>query len=146
MLIIVSFFNALQFFSRIKLYHLHYKSDKVTSPNAAFVDKELDFSPLEPPPLLSRIISWFIQQLSAFWRFLLALDPPKVANGGGGGMTRRVQQLSIWNPGEFEMHLFKVYSPVHAFMWLATRRDNWILMSFIMIITSIEVVTFDNIP
>ncbi|KAJ7452403.1 hypothetical protein B0H11DRAFT_1741785 [Mycena galericulata] len=123
--------NTIYLFSRIKLYRLHLRPDPVSSPNAKFVAAQLDFQPLEPPPLTSRIMKslWF--GFSASWRFLLGMQPPAYSIPPAG-KAARVQQLEVWTPGELEMTLFNVYSPVHVFLWMATGSSNWILMFFIM--------------
>lgn len=53
--------------------------------------------------------------------------------------TTRVHQLSVWNPGELELELFSLYSPIHALLWLATSSANWMLMLFIMGFTGVQV-------
>ncbi|KAJ6630811.1 hypothetical protein B0H10DRAFT_1773890 [Mycena sp. CBHHK59/15] len=123
--------NTIYLFSRIKLYRLHLRPDPVSSPNAKFVSAQLDFQPLEPPPLTTRIRTslWF--GFSTSWRFLLGMKPP-VFPTLPPGKTARVQQLEVWTPGELEMMLFNVYSPVHALLWMATGSSNWMLMLLIM--------------
>lgn len=56
-----------------------------------------------------------------------------------GARVERVQQLSVWEPGELEMRLFSVYSPAHAFLWVATTGSNWIVMFIIMGIVGLQV-------
>jgi hypothetical protein len=123
--------NAIYLFSRIKLYRLHLRPDPVSSPNAKFVAAQLDFQPLEPPPLTARIRKslWF--GFSASWRFLLGMQPP-VYNTAPPAKTARVQQLEVWTPGDLELMLFNVYSPVHVFLWMATGSSNWMMMVFVM--------------
>ncbi|TDL27480.1 hypothetical protein BD410DRAFT_422718 [Rickenella mellea] len=134
-LISVSLINTLNFFTRIKLYNLHLRNDPVSSPNAAFISTELDFSPLEPPPLTMRFLTWLSDTFSSSWRFLLNFKPPPPPRSA---KTHRVQQLSVWIPGELERKLFTLYSPVHSFLWIATNWSNWILMLSIMAITSAQ--------
>ncbi|KAJ7449819.1 hypothetical protein FB451DRAFT_1286656 [Mycena latifolia] len=123
--------NAIYLFSRIKLYRLHLRPDPVSSPNAKFVAAQLDFQPLEPPPLTTRIMTSFWFGFSVSWRFLLGMQPP-VPVVLPPGKKARVQQLEVWTPGELEMMLFNVYSPAHVFLWMATGSSNWMLMIFIM--------------
>ncbi|KAJ7685194.1 hypothetical protein DFH06DRAFT_1157786 [Mycena polygramma] len=123
--------NTIYLFSRIKLYRLHLRPDPVSSPNAKFVAAQLDFQPLEPPPLTSRITKSLWYGFSASWRFLLGMQPPVFSPPPPGKMAR-VQQLEVWTPGELELMLFNVYSPVHVFLWMATGSSNWMLMLFIM--------------
>ncbi|KAJ7774601.1 hypothetical protein DFH07DRAFT_800165 [Mycena maculata] len=123
--------NTIYFFSRIKLYRLHLRQDPVSSPNAKFVAAQLDFQPLAPPPLTSRILKALWLGFSASWRFLLGMQPPAYSTLPPG-KTARVQQLEVWEPGELEMTLFNVYSPAHAFLWMGTGSSNWILMFFVM--------------
>ncbi|KAJ6547572.1 hypothetical protein B0H19DRAFT_1266485 [Mycena capillaripes] len=130
-LLAVAVLNTIYLFSRIKLYRLHLRPDPVSSPNAKFVAAQLDFQPLEPPPLTSRIIKslWF--GFSTSWRFLLGMKPP-VFTPPLPKRTARVQQLEVWTPGELELMLFNVYSPAHVFLWMATGSSNWMLMIFVM--------------
>ncbi|KAJ7905500.1 hypothetical protein B0H14DRAFT_2660532 [Mycena olivaceomarginata] len=123
--------NTVYLFTRIKLYRLHHRPDPVSSPNAKFVAAQLDFQPLEPPPLRTRLAKslWF--GFSTSWRFLLGMQPP-VYNAAPPNKTARVQQLEVWSPGELELMLFNVYSPAHVFLWMATGSSNWMLMMFIM--------------
>ncbi|KAJ7774835.1 hypothetical protein B0H16DRAFT_1508632 [Mycena metata] len=127
----VAVLNAVYLFSRIKLYRLHMRPDPVSSPNAKFVAAQLDFQPLEPPPLSSRIRKSLWYGFSASWRFLLGMRPPTLPTVPAA-KTARVQQLEVWTPGELELTLFNVYSPVHVFLWMATGSSNWMLMLFIM--------------
>ena len=52
-----------------------------------------------------------------------------------------MQALEVWTPGELEMALFGIYSPVHTLLWTATTGANWILMFFIMFIVGVQVRT-----
>lgn len=140
-LILSSFLIAFRLFSQIKLYNLHYRSDPVNSPHATFVSTELDFSPLEAPSATYRIFCWLGYQFSVSWRFLFNFKPP-APRTVDGARVERVQQLSVWTPGELEMHLFAVYSPAHAFLWMATTGSNWIVMFTIMAIIGIQVRPF----
>lgn len=56
--------------------------------------------------------------------------------------TERVQQLSVWTPGELELHLISVYSPAHSLMWMVTTGSNWILMFTIMGVVGLQVSGF----
>lgn len=44
----------------------------------------------------------------------------------------KVQQLEVWVPGEMELTLFCIYSPIHALLWMATTSANWMLMFLVM--------------
>ncbi|RDB21044.1 hypothetical protein Hypma_011610 [Hypsizygus marmoreus] len=131
LLIAASFLNAVYLFTRIKLYRLHHRPDPVSSPNARFVSADLDFEPLEPPSLASRLRSAASYAFSYSWRFLLNMKPP-TRPGQQPGRTSRVQQLEVWSPGQFETVLFSIYSPAHAFLWMATGSANWIVMLVVM--------------
>ncbi|TFY71200.1 hypothetical protein EVG20_g1812 [Dentipellis fragilis] len=48
------------------------------------------------------------------------------------GAGDRVQELEVWTPGDFELMLFSVYSPVHALLWMCWNSGNWIKMAFVM--------------
>ncbi|KAJ7632629.1 hypothetical protein FB45DRAFT_912982 [Roridomyces roridus] len=136
LLVTAAVLNTVYLFSRIKLYRLHLRPDPVSSPNAKFVPANLDFQPLEPPPLTSRMIKSFMHGFSVSWRFLLGFQPP--VSPPAPSVKTRVQQLEVWTPGELEMTLFNVYSPVHAFLWMATGSSNWILMILIMGLVGVQ--------
>jgi len=127
LLFLASFANAIYAFTRIKLYRFYRRHEPVSSPNSRFVAADLD---LEPPSLLSRLGSGAWWSFLAFWRFLLGMKPPapKIPSRS----TPRVQQLEMWTPGELEMTLFGIYSPVHSMLWMATTSSNWIIMFIIM--------------
>ncbi|KAF9069608.1 hypothetical protein BDP27DRAFT_1383114 [Rhodocollybia butyracea] len=126
-----SIVNAIYAFTRIKLYRLYRKDDPVSSPNAKFVDSDdLDFDKLEPPSLMVRFRTGSWRAFISFWRFLLGLKPAKTMPPTRN--TTRVQQLEIWTPGDLEMMLFNIYSPVHSLLWIATNSSNWIIMLLIM--------------
>ncbi|KAG6818107.1 hypothetical protein H0H87_000012 [Tephrocybe sp. NHM501043] len=131
LLIAAAFLNAVYLFTRIKLYRLHQRTEPVSSPSARFVSAQLDFEPLEVPSLVSRIRSGLWYGISYFWRFLLGMTLP-TRGGQAGGRTARVQQMEVWSPGELEMVVFTVYSPAHAFLWMATGWTNWIAMMVVM--------------
>ncbi|KIK57819.1 hypothetical protein GYMLUDRAFT_46023 [Collybiopsis luxurians FD-317 M1] len=130
-LVSLSVVNAVYTFTRIKLYRLHRRDEPVSSPNAKFVDSDdLDFDKLEPPSLAVRFQNGAWSAFIAFWRFLLGMKPSTTAQPLR--KSSRVQQLQIWTPGELEMMLFDIYSPVHALLWMATNSSNWIIMLVIM--------------
>ncbi|KAI5122965.1 hypothetical protein M0805_006844 [Coniferiporia weirii] len=136
-LILSSFFNAFRLFSRVKVYSLHHRPDLVNSPRASFVSTQLDLSPAEAPSTFYRVFSWLAHQFSVSWRFLFNFKPPapRVIEGA---RFERVQQLNVWLPGELELHLFTVFSPAHAFLWMGTTGANWIVMFTIMAIVGLQ--------
>ncbi|KAJ4487945.1 hypothetical protein J3R30DRAFT_3432367 [Lentinula aciculospora] len=131
-LLAASLTNAVYTFTRIRLYRLHRRIEPVSSPNAKFVDSDdVDFDNLDPPSLAVRFRAGAWNAFIAFWRFLLGLKPSTKLPSSTRKSTR-VQQLEIWTPGDLEMMLFNIYSPVHALLWIATNSSNWIIMLFIM--------------
>ena len=145
-LIVASFLNAIYLFTRIRIYRLHHHPEPISSPNARFVSEQLDFEPLKVPSLGSRVRSavWF--GFSCSWRFLLGFQlPPR--SGQLPGKTARVQQLEVWSPGQFEMVLFTLYSPAHAFLWMATGTTNWMAMGIVMGLVGAQVsLVTDTVP
>jgi Protein of unknown function (DUF2418) len=133
----ISVLNTIYLFSRIRLYRLHHRHEPVSSPNAAFVSAQLDFEPLLPPSLASRIREGAWSAFSSFWRFLFGLEamPPQPL----AGKMARVQQMNVWFPGELEMRLFSLYSPAHALLWMATTSANWMLTLVIMGMVGVQV-------
>ncbi|KAJ7582702.1 hypothetical protein C8J56DRAFT_227715 [Mycena floridula] len=134
-LIAASVLNALYLFTRSKIYRLHRQSDPVSSPNAKFVAQDLDFAPLTPPSLASRLSGGLWNSFILFWRFLLGL---KAAPLRPSRTSQKVQELLVWTPGELEMRLFCVYSPVHSLLWMGTGSANWMLMGIIMGIVGVQ--------
>jgi hypothetical protein len=51
----------------------------------------------------------------------------------------RVQELEVWTPGEGELMLFCVYSPIHVFLWMLWNTGNWIMMAAVMAAVSFQV-------
>lgn len=123
-------FNAFYFFTRTRLYQLNMASDPVSSPHAKFVRRESS-PPPPPPPRRGAIIFSILHNLwrgfAVSVRFLLNMSPPKDRQMAS---TRyeKVQQLEVWTPEELPMMLLAIYSPVHAWLWLAFSSANWILM------------------
>jgi hypothetical protein len=76
----------------------------------------------------------------AFWRFLLGITPSSSPGSSAYGGTR-VQELEVWTPGEGELMLFCVYSPVHVFLWMLWNAGNWIMMAAVMVGVSFQVRT-----
>jgi len=130
-LLLAAFYTAFKLFTTFKTYDMHLQKDPVASPRASFVSAKFDREPAEEISITRRILRWIGYSWSVSWRFLFNMKPPvgrleNIAN------SNRVQQLNVWNPGEFESHLFTIYSPVHALLWMATSFSNWILMFIIM--------------
>lgn len=132
LLFLAPFLNAFYLFTRIKVYRLARQADPVSSPNAKFVPRDFD---LDVPSLTSRLShgAWFL--FVEFWRFLLGLKP---STSSSQIRVDRIQQLEIWAPGDIELNLFCVYSPVHPLIWRGTNSSNWILMFFIMGIVGLQ--------
>jgi hypothetical protein len=140
-IISVSCANAVRMFMSIKLYHMHRQPDPVSSPRASFVPVDLDFSPLQPPTMWTRMRDGAWDGLLTFWRFLFKVGVSKNGSPSNSG-PHRVQQLEVWAPGETEIALFCIYSPVHAFLWMATTGSNWVLMCFVMVGVAVQLQAF----
>ncbi|KAH9997268.1 hypothetical protein BJV77DRAFT_1065334 [Russula vinacea] len=125
--------NALFLFTHTKLYHLFLQPDPVASPHARFVSV-----PTDPPALMSRLRTHAWGVFLAFWRFLLGITPSSSPGSSAYGGTR-VQELEVWTPGEGELMLFCVYSPVHVFLWMLWNAGNWIMMAAVMVGVSFQV-------
>jgi len=134
-LIIAASLNTLFLFTHTKLYHLFLQPDPVVSPHARFVSV-----PTNPPALASRVRTHTWGVFLAFWRFLLGITPSSSPGNSAYGGTR-VQELEVWTPGEGELMLFCVYSPVHVFLWMLWNAGNWIMMAAIMVGVSFQVRT-----
>ncbi|KAK2466909.1 hypothetical protein APHAL10511_001167 [Amanita phalloides] len=137
LLIAVSFANAVYLFSRTRVYRLHHQPDPISSPNAKFISANFDIEPEVPVPFTKHISSGVWHAFVYFWRFLLGIRQPASLNTLSGKATR-VQELQVWNPGELELILFSIYSPVHPFLWMATGTTNWILMICVMFLVSFQ--------
>lgn len=138
LLVFGSVFNTAYLFSRTRIYQFHKRVDPLSSPNARTVAAELDFEPLKPPSLGAQLRSGAWYAFSYSWRWLLGMKPPSM-NKPLPPKTAKVQQLSVWSPGDLELELFSLYSPIHALLWFATSSANWILMLFIMGLTGVQV-------
>lgn len=139
-LLLASFFTAFKLFTAFKTYNMHLQNDPVASPRASFVSSRFDREPVERPSIFRRVLGWVGHSWSISWRFFFNMKPP-VGRLGNFANSERVQQLNVWNPGAFELHLFAIYSPVHALLWMATSFSNWILMFIIMGIVGTQACT-----
>ncbi|KAF7789505.1 hypothetical protein EIP86_000451 [Pleurotus ostreatoroseus] len=140
-LVAAALVNTAYLFTRTRLYTLRYADEPVSSPNAKFVSREhtpaADDDPDAPRTgLARRVLQHLWTALVLFVRFLLNLTPPK---GREVRTAERVQVLEKWDPREFEMVLFAIYSPVHTLLWLAFTSANWIIVFTIMALVSVQV-------
>lgn len=139
-LIVATIINTAYLFTRTRLYTLHLADDLVSSPNAKFISRERTPVPEEGDGPQTGLVRRVLQQLWAgtvlFARFLLNLTPPKSQEVRS---AERVQVLEKWDPREFEMVLFSIYSPVHALLWLTLTSANWILVMTMMAAVSFQV-------
>ena len=153
--------NTLYLFTRTRTYYLNLANEPVSSPHASFIKRprgpsrtssssspNSDDDPFQSRSVPSLAWSFLVSFLRALWRFLvvsvrflLNLSPPKTRPPQPWEEDERVQALEVWTPGELEMALFGIYSPVHALLWMATTGANWILMFFIMFIVGVQVRT-----
>jgi hypothetical protein len=138
MLIVAAFGNAAYLFSRTRKYHFHRKQEMMSSPNAKFVSKEWDQLRAPTKALWKRGLSVGWRLFVMTWRFLLNLSPPQTLVSPNSNSSK-VQELEVWTPGDLELQLFSLYSPVHAFLWLATNGSNWIMMLISMGLLTITV-------
>ncbi|TFK29946.1 hypothetical protein FA15DRAFT_630701 [Coprinopsis marcescibilis] len=125
--IVTAFANVAYLFTRTRKYHFHSRQDPISSPNAKFVSKDWDQVKTPPRALWKRILSFTWWGFVSFWRFLLNMQPPLPTMKNASPATR-VQELEVWSPGELNLRIFSLWSPVHAFLWLATTSTNWIPM------------------
>ncbi|KAI0093526.1 hypothetical protein BDY19DRAFT_861168, partial [Irpex rosettiformis] len=144
LLILISVGNAFRLFTRTRMYYLTLAADPVSSPHAKFISRENtpqkeveDPSPSSSSSssraaLAVTIIKHLWHAFTISLHFLLNMTPPKDRQTTRVGNTDRVQQLQVWTPGELEMVLFSIYSPVHALLWIAFTSANWIIMTAIM--------------
>ncbi|KAI0341814.1 hypothetical protein BDW22DRAFT_1396666 [Trametopsis cervina] len=135
--------NAFYLFTRTRLYQLTLATDPVSSPHAKFVAREQtphkETIPLSRGALSLRIMAHLWHAFLVSLRFLLNMTPPKDKQIVRNGNTDRVQQLQVWTPGELEMALFSIYSPVHALLWMAFTSSNWIIMTIVMGVVSMQI-------
>ena len=141
LLFLASIVNTFYFFTRTRLYQLNMATDPVASPHAKFVRRE--DTPEPAPPLKRGAFLVFMfrscwRALALSVRFLLNMSPPKDRQVASM-RYERVQQLEVWTPGEFEITLFSIYSPVHAFLWMALTSANWIITGIIMFLVGVQV-------
>ncbi|OCH85309.1 hypothetical protein OBBRIDRAFT_798308 [Obba rivulosa] len=136
-----SVLNALYLFSRRRTYQLNLAPDPVASPNAKFVSRTDSPAPSDAHelPTRRRLSALLLALLGALWRalvasvrFLLNIAPP-VEKLAAARMDAKVQALEVWTPGEMELSLFTIYSPVHALLWLVLTSANWMLVAFVML-------------
>lgn len=145
LLVSASLLNAFYVFTQTRMYQLTLATDPVASPHAKFVprdrtpQKEEVSKPSSRAALLLTVLAHMYRAFTISFRFLLNMTPPKDKQLPRNGSVERVQQLQVWTPGEIEMALFALYSPVHALLWMALTSANWILLAFIMVAVSMQV-------
>lgn len=140
----MSLLNTLRLFTQTRIYQLNLAKDQVSSPNATFVPRADTL--YESEPFERSITTRFMSFLRLAWRgfsvsvrFLFNLTPPKDKQTIIGSRTERVQQLEVWMPGELEMRLFSIYSPVHALLWTCTTGSNLAVMCLVMFLVGVQV-------
>ncbi|KAH8833620.1 hypothetical protein DL96DRAFT_1703270 [Flagelloscypha sp. PMI_526] len=138
LLVLGSLLNTAYLFTRVKLYRLHLQADPVASPNARFVERDLDYERLEPSPMWKQVVSLLWRGFKISWCFLLGIAPPPES---AAPTISLIQQLEVWTPGEFETTLFCVYSPAHCLMWMATNSSNWMMMFIVMGVVGVQIHT-----
>ena len=131
--------NASYLFSRTRKYHFHQRQDIIASPNAKFVSKDWDTETVVQKTLWKRVLSGLWWCISASFRFLLNMSPPSTTPTSKTHSNAKVQELDVWAPGDLELQLFSLYSPVHSLLWLATGVSNWIVMLMSMGLLTIMV-------
>ncbi|PSR94100.1 hypothetical protein PHLCEN_2v4528 [Hermanssonia centrifuga] len=140
LLVFGSLGNAFYLFTRTRVYQLALATDPVSSPNAKFVHRERTPEPQPKRSTFMLIIRHLWHAFAISVRFLLNLSPPKNQETRGRRGGEVVQTLEVWTPGDLEMMLFSVYSPVHAWLWMALTSANWILMCLIMALVGVQFV------
>ncbi|THG99656.1 hypothetical protein EW026_g2757 [Hermanssonia centrifuga] len=138
LLVFGSLGNAFYLFTRTRVYQLALATDPVSSPNAKFVHRERTPEPQPKRSTFMLIIRHLWHAFAISVRFLLNLSPPKNQETRGRRGGEVVQTLEVWTPGDLEMMLFSVYSPVHAWLWMALTSANWILMCLIMALVGVQ--------
>lgn len=139
-LIGVAFANAAYLFTRTRKYHFMRRQEPLSSPNAKFVSKDWDEADAAPKPLWKRLLRLTWQAFAYSWRFLFNITPSQASTSSSNSFSpSKIQELDVWTPGDLELQLFSLYSPVHAFLWQATNATNWIAMLFSMGLLTITV-------
>jgi hypothetical protein len=118
------------------------RQEPISSPNAKFVNRDWDQEDTAPKPLWKRGLRLTWQAFKYSWRFLFNVTVPQASTNSNAFSPSKIQELDVWTPGDLELQLFSLYSPVHAFLWLATSSANWIAMLFSMGLLTITVRLF----
>ncbi|KAH9951901.1 hypothetical protein B0H21DRAFT_3460 [Amylocystis lapponica] len=142
LLFTLAILNTLYLFTHTRMYQLNLAEKPVGSPHAAFVPRpRREYSP--PPARTTRSLIFAI--LAGLWRafvasvrFLFNLSPPKSREAQNTTPDAHVQQLEVWTPGELEVTVFAVYSPLHALLWTALSTGNWIRIIGAMVLASAQ--------
>ncbi|KAI0686728.1 hypothetical protein BC835DRAFT_1287670 [Cytidiella melzeri] len=143
LIVMISVGNAFYLFTRTRMYQLALATDPVGSPHAKFVAREGTPHQDDVPPSSAALVVTVLRHLwHAFTvsvRFLLNMTPPKDKQMARKGNIDRIQQLQVWTPGELELSLLSIYSPVHFLLWMALTSANWIIMTFVMGVVSMQI-------
>ncbi|KAG8874902.1 hypothetical protein FRB97_005563 [Tulasnella sp. 331] len=97
------------------------KQNAIKSPNARFVKRDMDQCREGRSSVTRETVNVLGRQIGMAWRFLLGSNTlPDAAE-----RQDTVQELAMWNPGEFELALLTVYSPVHSLFHSMLVRQYW---------------------
>lgn len=138
LIFLTSLYASFSLFSAVKFYNIHNMQEHISSPHVTRVSARLDFSPIEKPSLLWRILIGIRWIFLNTWRFFIGSSGPATPYEEDPNVSH-FQRLNVWCPGEFELHFFPIYSPVHSLLWLAMNGTNWILISIIMLLVGFQV-------
>lgn len=141
MLILSSLVNTYYMCTRTRNYQFLRPTGPISSPSAKYVVTTLDLEPLERPTPGQRMRASLWYALCFAWRFLFGLQPPK-RPAPIKEKTKRIQEMNIWDPNEFELELFSIYSPAQSLLWLAMASSNWLLSVLIMGVVGFQVRIF----
>ncbi|KAG9031721.1 hypothetical protein FRB95_002393 [Tulasnella sp. JGI-2019a] len=132
LLILGSFVNAFYVFTRFRTYTLmmRQKQNPIKSPNARFVKRDMDREQEGKSSVMQETFSVLGRQLGAAWRFLIGSS----AVPDSGDKQDSIQELAMWNPGDFELALLTVYSPIHSLFHSMLVRQYWLKWTIITIL------------
>jgi len=142
----VSVANALRLFTQTKTYDLLSRDElqPLSSSNITYVPSPIAQASREnkqtEDSTLWTYIFYFLTLLWKWtvhaWRFLL--HHPAKQRPLDGSYEPRIQQLEMWDPSDGDLALFEIYSPLHALLWKLAQQGNWMIICFVMVMTTFQ--------
>ncbi|KAH8927443.1 hypothetical protein BT69DRAFT_1278021 [Atractiella rhizophila] len=129
MLLTVAIVNALRYTTKKRVYSLYTRSERLNSPSVRYrkyTRKELSANE-GSISFRKRFWTWFLEEIVGYQPNISGHEDEDVI---------LVQQLHIWDPDEFTLHLFRLYSPPVPILYFLLEQGNVFIVMFAIAIIS----------